>query len=84
MLHLSRLGPPPPPPQGTKPKPGPVEVSWQASWVSGVSLAEDGIRVTRHMIADGWVSRLLGVLGGLAAAEGAAAAKLAVDEDEGA
>lgn len=46
--------------------------AWEASWVTGGQLAEGGIQVSRHVIADHWASRLLGVLGDLASATAAA------------
>jgi hypothetical protein len=42
---------------------------WQAGWVGSSELAGWGVRVTKHAAADHHVSRLLGVLGNLAAAE---------------
>lgn len=40
---------------------------WQAAWVSGEEVAAWDIRVSRCVLADHYVSRLLGVLGDLAA-----------------
>ena len=50
--------------QGSHPGP-----SWQAGWVSSELLGGCGIRISRHALADHHVSRLLAVLGGLAAAD---------------
>lgn len=41
---------------------------WRAGWMGGGEVAQWGIRVSRHATSDHYVSRLLGVLGDLAAA----------------
>lgn len=51
---------------------------WQAWWLTGEQLNERGIIASRNTVMDHWASRLLGVLGDLAAADGGEGSALAL------
>lgn len=67
LLALQR--PPQLPPAGSKKDGGGEAERWSASWLGGEALATGGVRFSRHVVADHWVSALVGLLGVLASAD---------------
>lgn len=68
VMLLARQAAADPPAQGVQEPSRSAGSGWWARWLSGGELAEGGVRMSRHVAADHWISRMLGVLAELAPA----------------